>query len=472
MTDLTTLSALDLSDGLARRDFSALDLMEATLARIEAVNPALNAIVSLRDADELRSAARAADNAERAGWLHGIPIAIKDLANAQGLPTTMGSPLFKDTIAPSDDIMVARLKAAGAIVIGKTNSPEFGLGSHTFNPVFGTTKNPYNPDLTCGGSSGGAAVALAAGMLAVADGSDMMGSLRNPAAWNNVYGHRPSWGLVPTEPRADTFMHQLATNGPMARSPRDLAALLHVMAGPDPRQPHGTTPDATLAALRPTADTLRIGWLGDWGGAFAFEAGILDLCQAALTQMQTLGHQIDDLPPPHPREAIWSSWVTLRHWSVASGLAELYRNDATRDRLKQSAQWEISNGLALSAEDIQSASAARSAYFTRMAALFETYDVVCLPTAQVWPFPVSTEYPTEIAGQEMDTYHRWMEVMIPVSLIGLPAISVPVGFGGPNDMPMGMQLIGKRGSDAMLLALAQQWHEATHWPGARPPLLG
>ncbi len=469
MTDLTSLSALDQSAGLAAGAFSAADLMRATLDRIEEVNGAVNAIVSLGDPDALMQAAQDADNAERTGWLHGMPIAIKDLANAKGFVTSMGSPLFQDQVAAKDDIVIARLKAAGAIVIGKTNTPEFGLGSHTFNAVFGATNNPYNTTRTCGGSSGGAAVALTTRMLSVADGSDMMGSLRNPAAWSNVYGMRPSWGLVPSEPHADTFVQQLATNGPMARTPRDLAALLNTMAGPDPRQPHGRAPQGDLMDIQPARD-LRIGWLGDWGGAWRYESGIAEVCEAALAQMSDMGHRVDTVAAPFSADRLWSSWVALRHWAVSASLAPLYDNPKTRERLKPTAQWEVSNGKSLSALDVQAASVIRSQYFAAMAATFDDWDVLCLPTAQVWPFDLKTEYPTVISGQAMDTYHRWMEVMIPASLIGLPAISVPVGFGGPDDMPMGMQLIGRRGSDRLLLQLAQAWHEATDWPNARPPV--
>ncbi|MEM8578965.1 MAG: amidase family protein, partial [Pseudomonadota bacterium] len=271
MTDILALSALDQSDALARGTISAAELMEATLARVSAVNGRVNAVVSLRDADDLMAEARAADAAPRSGWLHGMPLAVKDLANAAGLPTSMGSPIFAGQVAAQDDVHIARLRAAGAIVIGKTNTPEFGLGSHSFNPVHGLTRNPYDSGLSAGGSSGGAGAALATGMVAVADGSDMMGSLRNPAAWNNVYGMRPSWGLVPSEPVADSFLHQLATNGPMARSPRDLARLLDTMAGPDPRQPHGSLQAASWPQITPGLSGARIGWLGDWGAAYAYE---------------------------------------------------------------------------------------------------------------------------------------------------------------------------------------------------------
>src|SRR6056297_3701272 len=247
MDDILTWEARAQRAAIAAGEVSAVSLMQATLARIAEVNPGLKAVVSLQDEGVLLAEAKAADNRTPDGPLHGLPIAIKDLADAKGLPTSHGSPSFAGQVAARDSLHVARLRAAGAIVIGKTNTPEFGLGSHTYNPVHGVTCNPYDGARTCGGSSGGAAVALASGMLSIADGSDMMGSLRNPAGWNNVYGMRPSWGLVPGEPAGDTFLHQLATLGPMARTPEDLALLLGVMAGPDPRQPHAMqAPDLAL----------------------------------------------------------------------------------------------------------------------------------------------------------------------------------------------------------------------------------
>ena len=463
--------ALALRAQMDAGEISAQDLMTETLTRIDAVNGTVNAIVSLRDADVLMADAAAADASPKQGWLHGIPMAIKDLANAAGLPTSMGSPLFAGTQADTDDVAIARLRSAGAIIIGKTNTPEFGLGSHSINPVFGATCNPYDPSRSAGGSSGGAGVGLATSMLSVADGSDMMGSLRNPAGWNNVYGMRPSWGAVPSEPVGDTFLHQLATNGPMARNPRDLAALLDTMAGPDPRQPHGVAQAPTLPQIEGGAQGQRIGWLADWGGALAMEPGVLDLCADALGQMADIGVTVDTLNAPFDRDALWESWITLRSWSVAGGLAPLFDAPETRDHLKDTAIWEPERGLAMSAMDVHRASVIRSDWFKTSAALFDRYDVLALPSAQMWPFDVTLDYPREIAGTAMDTYHRWMEVVIPASLIGLPAICVPAGFGGPHDMPMGLQLIGPRGSDAKLLRLAEAWHTATDWPGRRPPQL-
>ena len=329
MTDLSYQSALALSEQLENSEISASELMASTLDRIDAVNGDVNAIVSLRARAELMEDAKAADTSDRKGWLHGIPIAIKDLANAKGLPTSMGSPLFAGQIAQEDDILTARLRAAGAIVIGKTNTPEFGLGSHTFNPVFGATRNPYGHGQTAGGSSGGAAVALATGMVSVADGSDMMGSLRNPAAWNNVYGMRPTWGLVPSEPKGETFLHQIATNGPMARNPRDLAALLDTMAGPDPRQPHNLAQAPSLPQVDGDVSDIRVGWLGDWDGALVYEDGIDALAQSALRQIEGLGCDVQTLSAPFSAEAIWGKLdhVALLHcWHGIGGDVREPRN--------------------------------------------------------------------------------------------------------------------------------------------------
>ncbi|SLN61979.1 Acylamidase [Roseovarius litorisediminis] len=463
MDDILNMAAGAQAALIAAGRLSAQDLMRATLERVAAVNGPLNAIVSLRDGDALLAEARAADDAQASGPLHGLPIAIKDLADAAGLPTSQGSPLFAGQIAARDDLHVARLRKAGAIIIGKTNTPEFGLGSHTYNPVHGVTGNPYDPKLSCGGSSGGAAVALATGMLSIADGSDMMGSLRNPAGWNNVYGLRPSWGRVPAEPEGDTFLHQLSTNGPMARCPSDLALLLDVMSGPDPRQPHGMPPES-FSPLSDEVKGKRIGWLGDWGKACSYEAGILPLVEDAFQVFEGLGCVVDAIAPPFSSEALWDSWITLRSWSVGASLAPLLDSG----RLKPEAVWEAERGQALSAMDVHRASVLRSDWFGCAAQLFDRYDALVLPTAQVWPFPVDRSYPTEIAGQKMDTYHRWMEVVIPASLIGLPAVAVPAGFGAQG-LPMGMQLIGRRGDDIGLLELAQAYHLATEWPQNRPP---
>ncbi|KPD13675.1 amidase [Phaeobacter sp. 11ANDIMAR09] len=459
-------SASDLVEQLRSGALSAVSVMQATLDRVDALNPGLNAIVALRPRAELMAEAEAADRAEDRGALHGLPMAIKDLANVKGLASTQGSPLLSDFVPDQDDLFVARLRAAGAIFIGKSNTPEFGLGSHTFNPVYGATRNPFGLDRSCGGSSGGAGVALAAGLVALADGSDMMGSLRNPAGWNNVYGFRPSWGLVPAEPAGDLFLHPLSTLGPMARSPEDLALLLDVMSGPDPRQPLARARQEMLPLSQ--AAPLRLGWLGDWGGAFPMEPGILESCEAALSHLSNQGHRIEALAPPFSAEQIWEAWITLRSFAVAAGLRAF---GDRREELKDTAIWELDRGLSFRARDIQRASDLRSNWQRRAAQLFASYDALVLPAAQCWPFPLDQDYPREINGLAMDSYHRWMQVVTPVSLLGLPALAVPTGFGATG-LPNGMQIFAAQGQDRTLLALGQSYHQTTQWPQRHPPPLG
>ncbi|WP_152459872.1 amidase [Ruegeria sp. THAF33] len=464
--DLTRISATDLLKQLANRQVSASDVMQATLDRIAKVNGEVNAIVALRDSDGLMAEAKACDDGPITGPLHGLPIAVKDLVNVAGVVSSQGSPVFQDHVPASDDLIAARMRQAGAILIGKTNTPEFGLGSHTFNPVYGATRNPYDADRTCGGSSGGAAVALATGMVALADGSDMMGSLRNPAAWNNVYGFRPSWGRVPSDPVGDSFLHQLSTLGPMARCPEDLGVLLDVISGPDPRLPLAVESAPVSPVTAADLQRLRIGWLGDWGGAFPTEPGILDICKDAMDVFETRGARVEDVAPPFDAEKLWTSWITLRSFSVAAGLEPLA---SQKEDLKDSAQWELDRGLAMSAMEVHHASVIRSEWFRCAANLFEQFDALVLPSAQIWPFSVDLPYPTEIAGRTMDTYHRWMHVTIPVGLIGLPCLAAPAGFG-TQGLPMGFQLFGPRGSDRKLLSVGAAYHAETNWPNKRPAM--
>ena len=464
--------ASDLARMIAGRGVAPSEVMAAYLARIAAVNPAVNAVVSLRDADVLMAEAKAADDAPPQGWLHGLPLAVKDLCATMGLRTTWGSPLFADHVPQADDLLAARMRAAGAIFIGKTNTPEWGHGSHSFNPVFGATRNPYDLSRTAGGSSGGAAAALAAQLVPVADGSDMMGSLRNPAGFCNVYGFRPSWGLVPADADGETFLATLATEGPMGRTVEDVARLLQVQAGPNPEVPFCVPAQEYSAALeRASLKGRRIAWPADWGKAYAMEPGILPLCEAALQVFSDQGAEVEAIVPPFPAEKLWQAWTTLRAMLNAGRMKALYDDPAKRAQLKPETLWEIEQGQNLTAQAVYEASTIRSRYYAHMARLFTRFDAIVLPTAQVWPFPVGWRWPQEINGHAMDTYHRWMEVVIPVSLIGLPALSVPVGFGA-NGLPMGMQIAGPVGADAAVLAMGQAYHNATDWPGQRPPNTG
>jgi len=466
---LQDYSASDLARMIAARKVAPSEVMAAHLDRIAAVNGAVNAVVSLRARDELLAEARAADDAPARGWLHGLPMAVKDLCATKGLRTTWGSPLFKDFVPTDDDLLAARMRAAGAIFIGKTNTPEWGHGSHSFNPVFGVTRNPYDLTRTAGGSSGGAAAGLAARMLPVADGSDMMGSLRNPAAFCNVYGFRPSWGLVPADAEGDTHLATLATEGPMGRTVEDVARLLAVQAGLNPEVPFGLPPGDYISGLAGASlRGKRIGWAADWGGAYEMEPGILALCEAALRQMEAMGAIVEPLPPPFPAQKLWQSWTTLRAMLNAGRFRPIYDQPEKRAQLKPETLWEIEQGQTLSAQAVYEASTLRSRYYAHMARLFTRFDAIALPSAQVWPFPADWRWPQAINGRAMDSYHRWMEVVVPASLIGLPTLSLPVGFGD-NGLPMGMQLAGPHGGDAAILAMGEAWHQATDWPGQRPP---
>ncbi|WP_192913841.1 amidase [Roseibium sediminis] len=467
-TDLTSLDAVDLLGLMERKEISSADVMDAVLDRIEQVNPAINAIVSMPDREALMAAAKAADNEARKGPLHGLPFAVKDLVEVKGLRSTHGSPIFADHVPVQDDILAERLRAAGAIFIGKTNTPEFGMGSQSYNPVHGVTRNPYDTSRTAGGSSGGAAAALAARLVLLADGSDMMGSLRNPAAFCNVYGFRPTYGLVPGDPRKESFFNQLATDGPMARSVQDLALLLDVIAGPDPRLPHSYSEVPTFSGkLDADVKGLKIGWIGDWNGHYAMEPGVLDLCEAAFPTLADLGAEVEPFAPAFAPEKIWNSWLALRSFAIAGGLKALYDNPSTREKFKPEAIWEIERGLALSGTEVFEASVLRSSWYRQLARAFERYDILALPSAQVFPFDADTHWPPEIAGRAMTTYHQWMEIVIPASLVGLPALNVPVGFNA-SGFPMGMQLIGPKGADLKLLQLGHAYHHGTDWVTRTP----
>jgi amidase len=473
--DLLALAAGELSRRIAAREISCTGLMQACLDRIDALNPRFNAIVSLRERADLLAEARARDDelahGRRLGWMHGFPVAVKDLSDARGLPTTFGSPAIGRRPAAGDALFVQRMKSAGAIVIGKTNTPEFGLGSHTYNPVFGVTRNAYDPSRSAGGSSGGAAVALALRMVPVADGSDMGGSLRNPAAFNNVVGFRPSRGRVPAVPADDAFFQQLGTEGPMGRSVDDVARLLATMSGWDDRAPLSLTdslPDADAPDPIACAHGKRIGWLGPIWPDLPIEPGILPLCEAALKTFEALGCSVEPCTLEFSRERSWSAWLRLRQLLVGGKLGPLHADAKTRALLKPEAIWEIEQSQALNAAQLYQASTSRTALYQALRKLFERYDYLIAPTAQVFPFDAELTWPRSVAGTAMDSYHRWMEIVTPFTLAGLPVVSMPVGFNAEG-LPMGMQIAGPARADRSVLAIARAYESVTHWTRRRPP---
>ena len=467
---ITALSASDLSKAIHSKAYSCVEVMQSYLKRIAAVNPTYNAIISLRSESDLLAEAKAHDDMLAAGkskgWLHGIPQAIKDLSPTAGIPTVYGSPLMVKNIPLEDGLMVERMKAAGAIIIGKTNVPEFGLGSHSFNSVFGATKNAFDMTKTAGGSSGGSAVALAQHLLPVADGSDFMGSLRNPAGWNNIYGMRPSQGRVPMWPATEVWVSPMGTEGPMGRTVEDVARLMATQAGFDARCPISIREPFDLThALAPMNQSemksTRTLWLGDLNGYLPMEDGITSICEAALQGLSNKGCKVEALAsqsqlgfqPSH----IWKAWLVWRQALVGAKLAPFIAMKNGRSQIKPEGLGEYDASLSLTGEAFMNASAVRTSFYQAMVKLLESFDAIALASAQVWPFDVNMRYPTEIVTAKgtvaMDTYHRWMEATIYATFAGLPCISVPAGFGA-NGLPMGVQLIGKPQGDADLLRLA------------------
>jgi amidase len=442
-------------------ELSARELLELHLPRIDEVNPSVNAIVTLA-AERASHAARRADDAfargEVLGPLHGLPIAHKDLALTAGVRTTFGSPVYADNVPDEDELFVERIRDAGAIMLGKTNTPEWGAGSHTFNPVFGVTRNPYDLARSAGGSSGGAAAALATGMVPIADGSDLGGSLRNPAAFCNVVGFRPTPGRVPSWP-SDDPTQDLSVDGPMGRTVGDVALLLSAMAGPDPRVPISIDEPGEAfggAALDADVSGRRVAFAPDADGRMPFDPAIVDVVRRHAATFERLGWRVDEAFPD--LAGARDAFFTLRARAYADDLGSLLATD--RDRIKPTVVWNIELGLSLTDDDVRRARDELRAIRRRTAAFFRRYDVLAMPVTQVVPFPVEVEYPTDIGGVATTTYLDWMESCWAISVTGAPAISVPAGFTD-DGLPVGLQLVGRPGADLALLKAAAAFEAAT-----------
>ena len=461
---LTDWTARDLAAAIAARRVSAVEVTTAFLDRIDRINPHVNAIVGRRDRAAILADAVAADHAVASGAalgpLHGLPHAVKDLEPVAGLSWTQGSPIFAHQIAAHDGIVAERLRRAGVTFVGKTNTPEFGLGSHSYNPVWGVTRNPWNPALSAGGSSGGAAVALATHMLPLADGSDYGGSLRNPAGWNNVFGFRTSLGRIPGEGH-DDWLAAPSVTGPMARNVGDLALMLTAMAGWDARMPLAMESDGqALRAVEPAAmKGKRIAWSGDFGGKVPFDPGVLDVCRQAVARFAAMGAHVEEAVPDFPVADVWRAFVGLRHFHTGAGMLPLYNDPAMRAQLKPEAIWEIEGGMGLSAYDIAALSAIHTGWSRAVAALLRRYDYWIVPTAQVFPFPVEQHWPKVVGGQTMQTYHEWMQAVCLVTMSGCPALALPAGFS-PAGLPMGVQIIAPVHGEAACLAAAAAYEVA------------
>ena len=474
---IVELGATELSRAIHARKLSCAEVLEAYWAQIDRLNPRVNALVAPMEREPLRAQARQLDGelargASR-GPMHGFPQAPKDISPAAGMVTTRGSPIFRGQVTQSDAVIFERMRAGGALFVARSNSPEFGLGGHTYNPVYGTTRNAFDPTRSAGGSSGGAGVAVALRMLPVADGSDMMGSLRTPAAFNNVYGLRTSVGCVPHGPGDEVFWQQFSVAGPMARNIPDLALLLSVQAGFDARLPltrRSEGPRDWGQGLGRDFRGARIGWLGDLGGHLPVEPGVLDTCRAALKAFTDIGCTVHEALPQFDLEQLWRAWLDLRSFSVAGANAALYDDPAKRAMLKPEAVWEMERGRALSAMELYAAARVRSAWYEALRRLFETHDFLVLPAAQVFPFDAGLDWPKTVGGRAMDTYHRWMQAVVPATMAGLPALAAPAGFGAQG-LPAGLQIIGPVQADLAVLQIGHAYDQASGHARVASPLL-
>jgi amidase len=476
VSDIVLMDATVLSKAIHSRKVSCVEVMSAYLDHIGRINPSVNAIVALQERADLLMQARERDaqlaRGESMGPLHGFPHAVKDLQAVKGIRMTLGSPILKDFVPAADGLMVERLRSAGAIFIGKTNTPEFGLGSHTYNSVYGATHNAYDLTRSAGGSSGGAAVSLALRMLPVADGSDYGGSLRNPAGWNGVYGFRTSIGRVPNDAR-DAWLPSMSVTGPMARNVADLAMLLSVQAGFDARVPLSLEGDGSVfqRRLESSFKGKRIAWGADFKGHAPCEAGILDICRKAAQSLESLGCIVEEAAPEFDFDALWQATIRLRGWQQGASIQAFYDDPAKRALLKPEAIYEVETGMRQSARDITAASVLRTDWSQAVRKFLEHYDFLVLPTAQVFPFDIKQHWPQEIAGQKMQSYHEWMKGTLLVTMSGCPALAAPAGFSHAG-LPIGIQIVAPNRQELSCLQLGYAYESALSSTNRRlPPLL-
>lgn len=481
-TKIIDMPAWELSQQIHAKNVSCVEVMAAYLAQADKVNATVNAFVARQDPEGLLKHAREKDEllarSGPMGWMHGFPQAIKDLSDTAGITTTYGSPSFKNNVPKQDSMMVHQMKDAGCIIVAKTNTPEWGYGSHTYNPVYGSTGNAYDPTKSAGGSSGGAAVSLALHMQPVADGSDYMGSLRNPAGWNCVFGYRPSWGRIPS-PRKDLFINEFGISGPMGRSISDVALLLATQSGYSPRAPASLPKDENLASITPynVCDRLKadhkgkkIAWLGNWNGYLPMEDGVLETCEKALKVFESMGMRVESIKNPADPERLWNEvWLPNRHFS-ANGQKALMENPTSRALAKPEAIWEYEGSKKYSSYDVYESSVKRSEWYVAMLAVFDKYDFIVAPTAQMFPFDREIHWPKEVAGKQMDTYHRWMEVVTAWTMSGNPVAALPAGFNSKG-LCNGIQLIGRPRGDWEVLRAAYAYELVSDIVNKNRPVL-
>jgi len=464
------MSARELAQLIRIRRTSAREVMGAFLRQINRLNPKINAIVAKLDDVKCLALADDADRriarGEEIGALHGLPFAFKDLDPAVGFPMTRGSKIFKDFVPAEDSVLVERLKRAGVIAIGKTNVSEFGMGSHTYNDVYGTTLNPYDLTKSAGGSSGGAGAALAAGLLPIASGSDLGGSLRNPANFNNIVALRPSIGLVPSAPTALPFLG-FTVNGPMARSVADVAWLLSVMAGADARDPacYPSQPQELAAPLDRNFNGVRIAWCPDLGG-LALDRRVRSVLEKQPKTFSDLGCIVDDACPD--LSGADEIFLTIRAWNYWHTLGPLLEKH--RHEMKPEAVWQIELGSKLSGEDVAQAMTGHGELMQRMRRFQEKYEFLLCAVNQVPPFDATIAWPREIEGVKMETYLDWMKSAYWITPTFCPAISVPAGFTD-DGLPVGIQIVGRYRDDLGVLQIAYAFEQATGFARRRPNIV-
>ena len=467
--EICFLTAVEMAALIRQKKLSAREVMAAHLKQIERLNPKVNAIVTLvgeQAAENARKADEAQARGAALGPLHGLPVAHKDLVETAGIRTTFGSLIFKDHVPAQDAILVERIKRAGAVAVGKTNTPEFGAGSQTFNRVFGATHNPYDLTKTCGGSSGGAAVSLACGMVPIADGSDSGGSLRNPAAFCSVVGFRTAPGRVPNAAIGNGWA-TLGVSGPMARTVGDAALLLSVMAGPDPRCPISITEPGSRFAGHLDRDFkgARVAWFKDLGG-IPFDSRVRTAVNAQRRVFEDLGCIVEEAEPDLAGAA--EAYDTLRAWGYATGLAEAVRDH--RDLVKDTIIWEVERGLKLTSAELSRAVILHAQAWDRMRIFQERYEYFVLPTTQVPPFDVNQPYVTEIEGVKMKNYIEWMKSCWLISILESPSISMPCGYT-PEGLPVGLQIAGRHRDEWSVLQMAHAFENATRAAHRKPPIV-
>ena len=460
---LENKSILEITSLIKSKEISAKEVVEFYLERIKKYNPVLNAIVLQKEEEQIFHEINLKDNEDnKSKPLFGLTLACKDLFDIKGIPSTYGFPPYKDNIAKKNSLIVDRLINSGAIIIGKTNTAELGVGGHTTNRLFGPTSNPYDFSKSAAGSSGGAGAAVAAGLIPFADGTDMMGSCRGPAAFANIYGFRPTTGLIPTDRSNEKNLSKLpvlTSPGCFAKSPEEMSFLLDCIVGSDALDPLSFDIDGSFKESKITdkqISNIKIGWLKDMNNSYQFENGIISMCESKLNELEKHNILIENLQPKINSSKMWDCWTTLRAKSIFEDTESMNLKDI--EEMTYQAIWEYKKGANIKDDDIEKAINQKNDCIKEVDDVFKGYDFLILPSAQVFPFDKNLQFPKKINNFELDTYHRWIEVFIMSSLLDLPTITVPVGFN-KNGLPMGMQIIGKKFDDLKLLAFAKRYEE-------------